>query len=217
MEATTSRFAHRCLPLLMANQAGWFVLNGHDVEVTWDGTNGVSGIRFEWLAGPEPFPAVSHFGYGILTWLVPYLFRTPPGYNLLVRGPANYPKDGACPLEGLVETDWSVAGFTMNWKLTRPGLPVRCAREEPICMIVPQRRGELEEFRPEIRGIDADPVTSESFKYWQSRRNQFLNDLKVPESEAVKQEWQKHYFQGTSPDGRRAPEHQTKLHLSSFE
>jgi hypothetical protein len=39
--------------------------------------------------------AISHFGSGILTWNVPYLFRTPPGYNLLVRGPANWPKDAA--------------------------------------------------------------------------------------------------------------------------
>ena len=35
----------------------------------------------------------SHFGSGILTWHLPLLFRTPPGYDLLVRGPANHPKD----------------------------------------------------------------------------------------------------------------------------
>ena len=49
----------------------------------------------------------SHFGDGILTWHLPILFRTPPGYNLLVRGPANYPKDAVSPLEGIVETDWA--------------------------------------------------------------------------------------------------------------
>jgi hypothetical protein len=67
MDTTHNRFAHRCLPILMANQAGWLVLNGHDVEVTWDGNNALSGIYFEWLAGLEPYPAVSHFGYGLLT------------------------------------------------------------------------------------------------------------------------------------------------------
>src|SRR3712207_8402233 len=35
-------------------------------------------------------PARSHFGSGILTWNLPFLFRTPPGYNLHVRGPANW-------------------------------------------------------------------------------------------------------------------------------
>jgi len=46
---------------------------------------------------------------------------------------------------------------------------------------------------------------------------QFLTDLKIPGSDAVAEGWEKHYFQGTAPDGARAPEHQTKLHLRDFE
>ena len=65
----------------------------------------------------------SNFGYGIVTWYLPYLFRTSPGYNLWVRGPVNSPKDGIVPLEGLVETDWAEATFTVNWKITRPLCP----------------------------------------------------------------------------------------------
>jgi hypothetical protein len=38
---------------------------------------------------------------------LPMLFRSPAGYNLLVPGPANYPKDGVRPLEGIVEP-WSL-------------------------------------------------------------------------------------------------------------
>ena len=45
-------------------------------------------------------PMSSHFGYGILTWTLPYLFRTPPDWNLLARGPSNLPKDGIQALEG---------------------------------------------------------------------------------------------------------------------
>ena len=89
------------------------------------------------------------FGYGVLTWTIPYLFRTDPGWNLLARGPANLPQDGVSALEGLVETDWATATFTMNWKMTRPGLPVRFEAGEPFCQIVPQRRHELEAFRPQ--------------------------------------------------------------------
>src|SRR5205807_231232 len=90
----------------------------------------------------------SHFGAGVVTFTIPYLFRTPKGVNLWVKGPTNYFKDGAAPLEGVVETDWAVSSFTMNWKLTRPGLPVRFARGEPICMIVPVPRGLAEELDP---------------------------------------------------------------------
>jgi hypothetical protein len=95
MDATDQRSAYRCLPLLIANQAGWLLLNSHTLRVTWDGGNGLEALRLEYVTGLPPYPAASHFGYGILTWGVPYVFRTPPGYNLLARGPANWPKEEA--------------------------------------------------------------------------------------------------------------------------
>ena len=155
MEETNDRFANRCLPLLMANQAGWFLLSAHAVRVTWLGTNELSGVRVELIKGAPPHPVLSHFGHGIVTWHIPYLFRTPPGYNLLVRGPANWPKDGATPLEGLVESDWSAATFTLNWRLTRPHHPVTFEQGEPIGMLLPQRRSELEAFQPELCTLDS--------------------------------------------------------------
>ena len=79
MDATRQRFAYRCLPLLMANQAGWFVLSGHDVRVTWSGGPELNAVTIEMLGGPPPGPALSHFGHGILTWTLPWLFRTSTG------------------------------------------------------------------------------------------------------------------------------------------
>jgi hypothetical protein len=217
MEATPKRFANRCLPLRIANQAGWFVLNSHAVRVTWSGGNELSALEIEALDASVVPPAASHFGHGILTWHIPYLFRTPPGYNLHARGPANWPKDGVHPLEGIVETDWSVSTFTMNWKLTRANLPIIFEADEPICMIVPARRGELEYFKPEIRDIEGDPELDSGYQQWARSRARFNSELQVPESEAAKRSWQKHYFQGTSPSGLRAAEHQTKLKLRSFD
>src|SRR5213079_167162 len=120
-----------------------------DFEVIWSGKPQVSALQILFAKGQHSPWVSSMFGYGIITWEIPYLFRTPPAYNLLARGPANLPKDGAYPLEGLVETDWSVASFTMNWMLTRPSHAVRFAKDEPICMLVPQKRSELEIFEPE--------------------------------------------------------------------
>ena len=156
MDATDQRFANRCLPLLMANQSGWVLVSRHALTATWDGGHGKDALTVEVTAGLPPFPAVSHFGGGVLTWHVPWLFRTPPGWNLLVRGPANQPKDGVCVLEGLVETDWSPATFTLNWLLTRPGT-VAVAVGEPVAMIVPQRRGDLEQFDLVACDVAADP------------------------------------------------------------
>jgi hypothetical protein len=228
MDASARGFAYRCLPLLIANQAGWFILNGHEFRATWSGGRTRTAVRIEYLENGEPCecpprrgPVLSNFGEGIITWRIPYLFRTPAGYNLLARGPANCPKDGAAPLEGLIETDWAVATFTMNWKLTRPKHPVTFARGEPICMLVPQRRGELERFQPEIRDLAAaEAELQEAYAAWRDGRKQFLvaKFLAGPGfSSAGSLAWQGEYFRGTAPDGTAVPEHQTKLHLRGFE
>lgn len=216
MDTTSERFAHRCLPLLIANQNGWVILNSHRFRATWNGEPSPKSLEVECLTGTAPYPATSHFGHGILTWTLPYLFRTPPGYNLLVRGPANSPKDGVCPLEGIVETDWAVATFTMNWQLTRPGLAVTFDVDEPICMLVPQQRGELEAMRPEIHEIASERELQETYERWLQSRTQFLMELKVPQMAGPKNAWQRHYFHGTSPGGQRADQHQTKLTLRPF-
>jgi hypothetical protein len=216
MEETTERFANRCLPLLMANQAGWFLLSAHTVRVTWLGTNELSGVRVELLKGAPPHPVLSHFGHGVVTFNVPYLFRTPPGYNLLVRGPANWPKDGATPLEGLVESDWSAATFTLNWRLTRPHHPVTFEQGEPIGMLVPQRRSELEMFQPEMRMIDSAPEIRDRYQSWSRSRADFNAALAVPGSGAAKQRWQKDYFRGSVGNGATSDQHQTKLTLREF-
>ena len=156
MSETRKGWPNRCLPMLIANQSGWELRNPCAFTATWFGQDGVDVMIAPDKRDTGQFLPVSHFGNGILTWHLPMLFRTPAGYNLLVRGPANYPKDAVCPLEGIVETDWASASFSMSWKLTRKLMPVRFEVDEPICMIVPQRRAELEEFAPELRRIESD-------------------------------------------------------------
>ena len=160
------------------------------------------------------------FGYGILTWTIPYLFRTDPGWNLLARGPANHPKDGIQALEGLIETDWATATFTMNWKLTRPGHPVRFEAGEPFCAIVPQRRNELESFHPEKRPLADNEELERGFHQWERRRDEQIMLKFVSRYGKVDgfdpNEWQKDYFRGRTADGHPAPEHQTKRRLRPF-
>jgi uncharacterized protein DUF6065 len=216
MDATPNRFASRCLPLLIANQSGWYLLNSHAFRATWNGRDDSNAVRIEYVSGPEPYPVSCHFGNGIITWTVPYLFRTSPGYNLLVRGPANSVKAGVCPLEGIVETDWAVASFTMNWKFVQSNLPVAFAVGEPICMLVPQRRGELESFRTQICELDRESEIFRQHDQWSKSRAQFLTDLATAGSDAQRRGWEKHYFQGRSPAASTAHEHQVKLELMEF-
>ena len=222
MDATTHRVAHRCLPLLVANEAGWALLNPHSCTVTWTGGREQDAVRVDY---DEDVPgrrraAMSQFGQGVVSFGVPYLFRTPPGWNLLARPPANWPKDGATGLEGLVETDWAVSTFTMNWQLTRPGLPVRFEAGEPFCVVVPQRRGELERFRPAFRDTHADLATHAGLSAWLAQRHDFQVRKFLAEHGHGHQDdlvaWEQDYFKGVAPDGTRAPEHQTKLRLLPF-
>jgi hypothetical protein len=222
INSMADRWANRCLPLIVANEAGWVLLNPIGFEAVWDGDPRPAGvdISFDADAGMHA-PVQPHFGYGILTWAVPYLFRTPPGWNLLARGPANWPKDGVTALEGLVETDWSVATFTMNWKLTRPGHPVRFEAEEPFCMVVPQRRYDLEAFRPVVRPLESNPQLRDATKRWTEGRHdaqvrKFLGEHSKEYADE-RDAWEQHYFRGTAPDGSRAPAHQTRLKLAEFE
>lgn len=214
MDATNQRFANRCLPLLIANQSGWLILSTHTFEATWNGGLGTDAIEITYLEGGEPYPAISHFGHGILTWHVPYIFRTSPGWNLWARGPANWPKDSIVPLEGVVEADWIEATFTMNWMFTRPDETITFEVDEPFCMIFPHRRHELEAIRPEIRDLAERPELLDGYTRWSQSRTEFNSSLeKAPPGAAP---WQKNYFRGNAVSGRQAPQHQTKLRLREF-
>jgi hypothetical protein len=218
MEPTS---ASRCLPLLMANESGWFLLNPHEVRLTWDGGDGKDAITIEYPGGtPARTSIQSAFGFGIVSWEIPYLFRTAEGYNLLARGPANHPKDGIAPLEGLVETDWSPYSFTMNWRFTRPDTTVTFERHEPCCQLVPQRRAELERFAPRLEPMSADPQTAEQHHQWTESRRQlriqkFLAEHSLAMADVAKA-WQQLYFRGRFPDGTDAPVHETKRRLPGF-
>lgn len=220
MDRTPERFANRCLPLMMANQAGWLVTLTEPVEVAWSGRDGHGEVDV--FGSDRVLENVqSHFGSGIVTFRLPYLFRTEPGYNLLARGPANQPRDGLSPLEGLIETDWSFAPFTMNWQITRPRVRLRFEAGDAVCLLVPARRGELEAFTPRIRALDADAEVAAAYRAWRAGRDTFLRDLAAGEEAAVEAGWQRDYFLGRGPgDGASppaaAPEHQTKMALRAF-
>jgi hypothetical protein len=127
--------AYQCLPLVIANQWGWQVLCPTDVRVSWDGSPEREGLLVE--VDPQYAPAIkSQFGVGIVTFSPPWLFRTPPGWDLYAKGPGNRWKPNCVPLEGVIETWWLNYTFTLNWKLVEPGT-VCFARGESLAQLVP--------------------------------------------------------------------------------
>jgi hypothetical protein len=211
MSATDQRFAYRCLPLNIANAHGWEILCPSGFVAAWNGGKGKDAIEIFPDAGTTA-PAVSHFANGVLTFHVPCLFRTEDGFDLMVQGPINRPKDSIAPLTGIIETDWAPYGFTMNWVFTRPGTAVRFEKDEPYCHLFPIRRGEVAAFVPQVRPLAEDPALQSEHDAWQTSRFQFNADLLRENSEAREEGWQRSYIRGS---GEKTPN--TRLRLKDFE
>jgi len=214
MERTRDRFAYRCLPLTIANQSGWDLLCPASFTAVWNGGDSLHDL---YIKSDSPAPgAMSHFGHGILTFEVSVLFRTSPGHNLWVKGPPNQPKDGISPLEGVVETDWSSATFTMNWQLTRPQHKVEFAANEPFCRILPYPRHYLDRFDTDTVPIDEAPAIRERYEAWSHSRRRFNDTLRAGDTGRDKLAWQKDYHHGRDSYGERFEDHETKIRIKPF-
>jgi hypothetical protein len=217
MDNTPQRFAYRCLPLNISNAHGWCFHLKSDVTLTWNGERGQGAVSIESSDPNIGHHCLSVFGDGIVTFHVSGVFRTEPDWNILASGPFNTPKDGIYPLTGVIETDWSPYSFTMNWQITRKNHPIHFKKGEPFCMVFPVKRGQLEEFEPEIRSIHDDPKLLKDHTTWGESRSNFNEDLLNPEGLAAQEKWQKAYFKGRMPDDSQGcPNHQTKIRLKEF-
>ena len=216
MDQTNERFAYRCLPLAMANQMGWEVLSPVGFTARWNGKDGLDAIAIKFDREPSELVG-SHFGYGVLTFSLGYLFRTTKSHNILVKGPANQPKDGIAPLEGLIETDWTPFTFTMNWQFTRKRHKVRFEEGEPVCTILPYPRHYLGKFQPRRKNVNENAKLYSQYVKWREDRIAFNEGLKQPGSEAAKAGWQRTYMKGEDQEGNTFTGHQTKIRILDFD
>ena len=84
MAQTPYQGANRCLPLVIANQAGWILRCPVKFKVTWNGKKMLNSLKFEFPEEQEKARGqiVSLFGYGIISFRIPWLFRTSEGFGL---------------------------------------------------------------------------------------------------------------------------------------
>lgn len=158
-------FANRCLPLLMANQLGWNLVSTRSFVMTSMPTG---FLLFHWEERPaqQGMPR-NNFGNNLCTWPLPWLFETPPGWDLLVVPPPNkYLPAGVTCLTGLVETDHAITTFTANWRV-EPGLSVWVKAGDPIATLIPYPTDQLGEMRLEI-----DSELPEGYEQWRDHRQQ---------------------------------------------
>lgn len=218
MDDSPESFAYRCLPLNIANAHGWEILCPVDAQASWTGRRGTEDVVIRRRGGAvETGGPVSLFGQGVLTFHVPALFRTPPGWDLWVGGSPNRPKDGIMPLTGIVETDWAPYTFTMNWLFTRRNHLVRFKAMEPICMVFPVQRGALEAMRPQVKAMSENPELAADFAAWSRSRDAFQAEVTRNPPAKPGDKWQKRYYRGLGMRNEEAhPEHRSRLRLAPF-
>src|SRR3954447_8042717 len=219
MDGTPESFAYRCLPLNIANAHGWELLNPCAFDACWNGQSDTGAVTIRPQVDAEVASvATSLFGQGIVTFHIPGIFRTSPGWNLWIGGSPNQPKDGIYPLTGVVETDWSPFTFTMNWRFTRPNHWVHFDAGEPICFFFPVQRALLEDIKPVMAPIDAEPELLNRFQEWSRGRDAFVLRMATEPPPAPADKWQKHYYRGVDmSEQERIADHRTRLRLKPFD
>ncbi|XOV81203.1 MAG: DUF6065 family protein [Aestuariibacter sp.] len=207
MDETPARYAYRCIPLSAANSMGWEILNPVDATITWTGKDKGDQLQID-LAKKNPFAPGPHFGSGTVTWYIPFLFRTPPDYGLMVTGPANHDKTVITPLDAFIRSDWIPFPFTMNWRMTLADTAVTFKAGEPICRVIPFPLALLNEMEIEVRDLQEDPAFMQRVQDWD--RNRQANYQKQREAEAkwaregkkpdLKELWNSQYAKGQGSD-----------------
>ena len=222
MDSTKNNFAYKCLPLTIANMHGWDFLCPCDIEIIWNGGSEVRDVRTRHMTPKIPkgqSVASSHFGSGTVTFTFPYLFKTPPGWGLMVQGPPNNPKRGITALQGIVETDWLPGTFTMNWKITEPWYTIKFEKGEPICRIMPIKFPDIEEWEFENPPIDSNPELKESYEKWRVKRDALLTHLHevTPETGDLPETYNDHDYIKGEVGGATPEHHRSTLKLNRFE
>jgi hypothetical protein len=156
-----------CEPMTSASAFGWsifvpisfqVVFDGHDILWTYEGCDEWLPLtrqtaqfpnfskRFDEFAPPEaqgfapPFLTASFQPGGLQVW-TGCLVRTAPGWNLLVRGPANYPKSLSYQVfEGIIETDTWFGPLFDNIKVLKTDTPVEFRNDIPFLQVQPVRK-----------------------------------------------------------------------------
>ena len=114
-----------------------------------------------------------------------------------------------------MEADWTPYTFTMNWKITRAKQSVRFARGEPLCMLTPVPRGDLNQFRGEIRNLQSAPELLAGYTTWHQQRVGREKE-RMEAAPNQRQGVQGHYIRGQGYLGEAGSGHQTKLLLKPF-
>jgi hypothetical protein len=137
---------------------GWDFLCPCAFEAVWHGGPGAEDVEIRLAEGApgEVGLVQSVEGAGLLTFYPGYQCKTEAEHALWVRGPINASKDGAAPLESVIDTSLLPGTVIHHWRLTRPGQTIRFEAGEPFCTILPYPKAGLDEVTVEVMPLAGD-------------------------------------------------------------
>lgn len=199
MDAIPHGFAYRCIPLAIANAAGWVIRCPTTITGRWGGRKARDNIDLWFTEGDARRWGVSNiFGHGLLTFTIPWLFRLVPAepYSLWVRGYPNYHKQAVQPVEGIVEVGWSPFTFTMSWQ-TRAKTPFQFKKGEPLCFFTLTDLHQLQTLETRlVPKSEVDPAIIKTHAEYLASRTAFN-----ARRDRGSKEWQRYYLRGTDAAG----------------
>jgi hypothetical protein len=207
----------RCLPMRIASQIGWEVISPCDFTVVWNGEDKTNSMRITQHNGDKPLLADNNTGYGILNIPFGYIFRTPENVSMWIKGPANTPKFGASPLEGVVETYWLPFSFSINWKITRVNCPIQFLKDEALAQFFPIRIEDYEDIEPVMDKLSNNPELQKQYEIWSEHREEFFNGPYLDPMTKSKDRYHRGYHDGISIPGISAPrKHWGKVKMQNW-
>jgi Family of unknown function (DUF6065) len=188
LDSKTAGHAHHCLPLLMANSLGYYILSPGSFGVAWDG-DWDSDAFVDPIDGGEDFVVDNHSAHGSFTvqpGFIPTTSRV--GDFILIRGIANRRQPWFNVMEGLIEAWWQPGEFALVCTLNRPGHFV-VRRGEPLAQMAIYR---AEGGFATLKISTALPVETAAWRERRGRPN-YRKDFD--------------YMRGRHPDGSPEPTH----------
>jgi Family of unknown function (DUF6065) len=210
----TDRAAYKCKPMRDASLIGWQILTPCDVVIRWTGGAGADAIHIECSEPEFQHCAVSHFKFGLVSFVINAILRTPPGIDTVVTGPINGGKPGIQPLSARIETDWLPFHFAMTWRMLEPDRRIIFEQGEPFAQFFEIQRSAEQIDDVENRSILENPELLGQYASFLASRQA---DALAYEQDPGPRRPLGHYDRGQYADGSAAVDARRRLIKSSGE
>ncbi len=222
MDNTPRKAAYWCLPITMANQAGWVVRLPGTVCATWNGKTAPDAVKLEFPGKTNRLKGLvsTNFGGGIVSFALPWVFKTADGTGLWVRGEPNSYTPDCVPLEGIVETDWAPFPFTMNYRIVKRNAQVYFPEGMALCLLAPVKMDLFEATAPSMVNITEEPELMEEIKRHGEKRKMQTGQLKADEGMRDSKGNMKpvlDYYKGETTQGEKHAKHRKAFEIQRFE